>query len=127
MISALAPLLAALLANDGGTAPAPKPAKPAVVGTLSKEEITKVMKRHNNEVRHCYEQSSRAKPKLEGKVSVKLIIGASGDVLQAEIASDTTNDENLKNCMLTVVRSWKFPEPKGGGNVTVTYPWSFAP
>lgn len=108
-------------AKDAGTAAA------GPVGTLSKDEINKVLKRHGNEVRSCYEQALRLKPTLEGKIAVKFIIGATGDVLVTEIASDTLNDENLKACMLNVVRSWKFPEPKGGGNVSVTYPWVFKP
>jgi TonB family protein len=120
------------LANDGGTATgktaeAPTKKAPAVVGSLTKEEVSKVLKRHGNEVRSCYEQALRLKPALEGKIAVKFIVGAAGDVLQTEIASDTLNDENLKACMLTVVRSWKFPEPKGGGNVSITYPWVFKP
>jgi outer membrane biosynthesis protein TonB len=129
--------LAALLAltADGGTANVPSVARAASkpdagagpVGTLSKDEVTKVLKRHGNEVRSCYEQALRLKPTLAGKIAVKFIVGASGDVLQTEIASDTLNDENLKACMLNVVRSWKFPEPKGGGNVSITYPWVFGP
>ncbi len=96
-------------------------------GSLTKEEINKVLKRHGNEVRHCYEQALRLKPDLEGKIAVKFIVGKDGDVLQTEIASDTLNDENLKSCMRNVVSSWKFPEPKGGGNVSITYPWVFKP
>lgn len=143
--------LAALvsLANDGGAAPspahgigilrdggtgtvrkpgAPKPAPAAEVqGSLSKDVITKVLKRHGNEVRSCYEQALRVRPELAGKIAVKFIVGATGDVLQAEIASDTLGDESFKACMLNVVRSWKFPEPQGGGNVTITYPWVFQP
>jgi TonB family protein len=111
--------------RDGGARS--EVAVPKTVGNLSKEEITKVLKRHGNEVRSCYEQSLRLKPTLEGKIAVKFIVGATGDVLQTEIASDTLNDENLKACMLNVVRSWKFPEPKGGGNVSITYPWVFKP
>ena len=145
MLFALAPAFAAALvlvadaaAPDAGTA-AQKPAaaaasdvpvpltKPTITGALSKDEITKVLKRHQNEVRSCYDQALRIKPTLEGKVVVKFIIDGKGDVALAEIASDTLNDENLKACMMNVVRSWKFPEPKGGGNVTVTYPWSFKP
>ncbi len=29
--------------------------------------------------------------------------------------------------MLSRIRRWKFPEPKGGGVVAVTYPWLFSP
>lgn len=111
--------------RDGGAKA--QPPGPAPVGNLSKDEITKVLKRHQNEVRHCYEQALRLKPELAGKIAVKFIVGATGDVLDSEIASDTLNDENLKACMLKLVRSWKFPEPRGGGNVTITYPWVFNP
>jgi TonB family protein len=140
MPTALAPALVALLAlaADGGTPAEPKPAadkdilapltKPSISGGLTKEEFTKVLNRHQNEIRSCYDQALRIKPKLEGRVAVKFIVTGQGDVVNPEvITSDTINDENLKACMANVVRSWKFPEPKGGGNVTVTYPWSFKP
>ncbi len=29
--------------------------------------------------------------------------------------------------MLVHIRRWKFPEPQGGGIVTVTFPWIFKP
>ncbi|MBS1150427.1 MAG: putative abductin-like protein [Myxococcaceae bacterium] len=29
--------------------------------------------------------------------------------------------------MLARIRRWKFPEPQGGGVVSVTFPWIFKP
>jgi hypothetical protein len=34
-------------------------------------------------------------------------------------------NSNVENCMTTHIRRWRFPEPKGGGQVFVTYPWVF--
>jgi hypothetical protein len=32
----------------------------------------------------------------------------------------------VADCVLARVRRWRFPEPKGGGEVVVTYPWIFS-
>ena len=116
---------AALLASFAALAQKPDAGQPA--GTLTKEEVQKVVNRHQNEVKSCFEQALRLKPNLEGKVAVMFNISAAGDVTEAMIDSDTLQDANTTACMLTVVRTWKFPEPKGGGPVTVTYPWVFKP
>ena len=135
------PPAAAKPAADAAPKPAKAPAaeaasKPAVAGSdagvpaepgLTKKEISSVLSRHKNAVRHCYDQALRQKPDLQGKVAVRLTIGPQGDVTQAEIATDTLQDENTATCILSMARTWRFPEPKGGQPVTVTWPWTFKP
>ena len=101
------------------------PGKTTVVGSLSREEIERVIKRHQNEILFCYETELNKTPDLYGKVSVNFTIDGSGAVADASAAQDTMNNNNVEQCMLTRIRRWRFPEPKGGGVVVVTYPWVF--
>ena len=64
-------------------------------------------------------------PGLQGKVGVKFVIGAQGMVQTAQVAESSLNNKNVESCILTRVKSWSFPKPKGGGIVIVTYPFIF--
>jgi hypothetical protein len=56
---------------------------------------------------------------------VAFTIDGTGDVSDATVNETTMNNQNVENCMAVHIRRWKFPEPKGGGQVFVTYPWVF--
>ncbi|RMG20344.1 MAG: TonB family protein [Deltaproteobacteria bacterium] len=103
------------------------PGKTIVMGGLDKEVIARVVRRHQNEIKYCYERELQKDPNLYGKVAVQWVIDGSGAVAQASIAQSTMGNANVENCILTRVRRWKFPQPKGGGIVQVTYPWIFKP
>lgn len=101
------------------------PGKTTVVGGLSKDVIMKVIKRHQNEIKFCYEQELQKQPDLAGKVAVLFTIDPAGAVAEANVSETSLNNGNAENCMLSRIRRWKFPEPAGGGVVTVTFPWIF--
>jgi TonB family protein len=61
-------------------------------------------------------------PQMSGKVDVRFVIGAEGDVLKAQVDHSTTHDPVLDGCLAARFRSWQFPKPKGGGVVEVSYP-----
>ena len=43
------------------------------------------------------------------------------------VSSTTLSDKNVGNCVAKAVKRWKFPKPRGGGNVVVTYPFVLEP
>jgi hypothetical protein len=95
-----------------------------VQGSLDKELIRQVIKRNIGQIRYCYETELQTKPALAGKVAVRFVIAPNGDVQTARVAEGSTlTDANLSECVLVRLRSWKFPSPKGGGSVIVTYPF----
>lgn len=94
-----------------------------VRGSLSKEVIRRIIRRHINEVRFCYEQELNARPDLEGRVSIKFIIAPTGAVQNAAVAGSTMNNPRVENCIAKAARRWNFPAPEGGGIVVVTYPF----
>jgi outer membrane biosynthesis protein TonB len=101
------------------------PGRTIVQGSLSKDIIAKIVRQHQNEIKYCYEQELNKNPNLYGKVSVAFTIDGTGDVSDATVNETTMNNPNVENCMSVHIRRWKFPEPKGGGQVFVTYPWLF--
>jgi TonB family protein len=94
-----------------------------VRGSLSKEVIRRVIQRHLNEVRFCYEQALSAQPALSGRVQVKFVISPSGAVPAANVESSTLGAARAEQCIAQAVRRWAFPAPDGGGVVIVSYPF----
>jgi pSer/pThr/pTyr-binding forkhead associated (FHA) protein len=94
-----------------------------VKGSLSKEVIRRIVHRHINEVKFCYERELAARPDLAGRVSIKFIIMGTGAVQMAAVAESTIGNPNVENCIAQAVRRWTFPQPEGGGIVIVTYPF----
>jgi TonB family protein len=103
------------------------PGKTTVIGGLDKDVIAKVIRRHQNEIKYCYETELSKDPDLAGKVAVAFTIDPTGAVSEATVTESTLNNPTAERCMLSRIRRWKFPEPKGGGVVAVTYPWLFSP
>ncbi len=101
------------------------PGKTTVVGGLDKDVIMKVIKRHQNEIKFCYEQELQKNPALAGKVAVAWTIDATGGVSEANISESSIGNANVESCIEQRIRRWKFPEPQGGGVVNVTFPWIF--
>ena len=101
------------------------PGKTIVVGSLSKDVIAAIIRKHQNEIKYCYEVELNKHPDLYGKISVAFTIDGTGGVSEANVNETTMNNSGVENCMATKIRRWKFPEPKGGGQVFVTYPWVF--
>ena len=85
----------------------------------------KVIKRHQNEIKFCYEQELQQNKDLAGKVAVAWTIDPSGGVSEAAVSESSIGNANVESCILQRIRRWKFPEPDGGGIVNVTFPWIF--
>lgn len=108
----------------GGGKAGVKQGKPVVMGSMAKEVIRRVIRKHRNEVRYCYEKHLLAEPKLSGEATVKFVIGTSGKVQTAAIHSSSLGNKSLEKCVLSAIRRWTFPAPDGG-IVVVRYPFLF--
>lgn len=92
-------------------------------GSLSKEVIRRVVRRHINEIKFCYEQQLNARPDLAGRVSTKFIISPTGSVQAATVTASELRNTQVESCMTQAIRRWTFPAPDGGGVVVVNYPF----
>lgn len=101
------------------------PGKTTVLGGLTADEVGRIIRRHWNEIKYCYEKELNKDPNLYGKVSVFFVIGPVGDVVEASVKESTMNSAPVEQCMVSQVRRWKFPSPRGGGVVQVNYPFIF--
>ena len=95
-------------------------------GGLTADEVGRVVRRHWNEIKACYERELNKNPNLDGKVAVNFVIGPVGDVTETTVREASLDDANVQECMLRHIRTWVFPPPRGGGTVHVNYPWVFS-
>ncbi len=92
-------------------------------GGLDKSAIAAVIFRHLSEVRFCYEQGLQKKPNLSGRVSMNFMIGPSGAVSTAQVNNSSLGHPPVERCIRDHLKTWKFPQPQGGVNVKVSYPF----
>jgi TonB family protein len=116
--------LAALVASGCGAAEPPtEPVKPGIIrGSLSKAVIRKVVHAQIGMIKQC--ANTYGRPGESGKLGIKFIIRAAGNVTDAEIVGSTLANERLEKCVLAAPQYWHFPPPDGGGIVFVTYPFT---
>ncbi|MBU1899078.1 TonB family protein [Myxococcota bacterium] len=115
----------ARLGERSATAPKIRAGRAEVRGALDKAVFQRVIRQHRNEYRYCYERALMKQRGLNGKITVKFVITANGDVATAQIPHSTLNSAEVEACIVNRVRRWRFPAPKGGGVVVVNYPFVF--
>ena len=99
---------------------------PIILGALDKSLIDAVIKRNMNQIRYCYQRELTKNPSIKGKIVVKFVIAADGSVSKASIKSSSMGSKAVESCITGRFRRFKFPEPKGGGIVIVSYPFIFS-
>jgi TonB family protein len=98
-----------------------------VLGSLTREEIERVVNAHRNEIQFCYSRELQRDPHLSGKIALKWTIISGGQVTNLSSASNSTGSRALSNCIMDKVRNWRFPSPRGGSQAQVDWPWVFKP
>ncbi len=92
---------------------------------LTKEEVARVIHSHLSEVRYCYESAILKNSHLEGKVVIDFKVASQGSVGDAREKETTLSDVSVGSCVLRRLLEWKFPKPRGGVVVAVSYPFLF--
>jgi outer membrane biosynthesis protein TonB len=96
-----------------------------IEGGLDRDAIAEVIKRNLGQIRYCYERQLSSNPDLYGKVLVKFVIGADGILGQQKVENSTLKNDMVEGCIMRRMAGWKFPLPKGGTQVRVSYPFLF--
>jgi hypothetical protein len=114
--------------SDGGpTAPARVRAGAVQVnGRLPPEVVSRIVRQNFGRFRLCYENGLRINPTLVGRVVVKFVINASGAVAMTADGGSDLPDAGVVACVLRGIGNLSFPQPEGGGMVTVVYPLVFS-
>jgi len=86
-----------------------------VVGGLAREVARRVLRRHINEVRFCYEQAVTRDPELAGDVTLQLVVSPQGSVAASTVSASSLGNPSVEGCVARAGRRWTFPAPDGGG------------
>lgn len=97
-----------------------------VSGRLPPEVIQRIVRQNFGRFRLCYEQGLSRNPNLEGRVSVRFVIGRDGAVSNVSNGGSDIPDSGVVQCVIRNYYGLSFPQPEGG-IVTVVYPIMFAP
>ena len=92
----------------------------ASYGTLDKEIIRRIVRRHLNEVRYCYQQALTRRPTLEGRLVTQFTIAPTGQVLAAVVQSSTLRE-------VSVEAAWSTPSSAGSFRRRTTAAWRWSP
>jgi len=103
------------------------PGKVIYKGSLDREEINRVVKRVLSQIKFCYERELAKEPNLEGKLVASWTIAGTGLVSTTSMTENTMGNKQVEACVLRIIQRLRFPQPQGGGEVYVTYPFVFAP
>jgi hypothetical protein len=96
-----------------------------VAGSLDRDVVRRVLRRHRNEIRFCYERELVAHPELGGRLTLALVVGPDGAATSSRVSGSTLGDATVSGCVAQAGRRWTFPAPPGGGVVTVSVPYVF--
>jgi hypothetical protein len=96
-------------------------------GGVSKYAINATIAKYLNQVRRCYESELKNHPDLQGLVEMSFEINASGKLNYSKVNKTTLNSPPVETCISSKMMDWQFPQPKGGVNVPVKYPFMLRP
>jgi len=92
---------------------------------LTKDEVGAVIHAHADEIQECYENALLQRTSLAGRWVVDFSIQADGTVHEAKIAEQSTDSKALASCLVQKMKIFRYPNPRNGVTVQVTYPFSF--
>jgi hypothetical protein len=122
----LGQLRVAVQPSRGEPPPQPDPRvllrRPTVRGALPKSAASRVIRGHLQDIRFCYDQGLQRDPTLAGVVTIGLEIDAGGRASNVFVLGSTLADGSVSRCIARATQGWRFPRPRDGGEVKVTYP-----
>ena len=95
-----------------------------VTGSLSREDVSRVVNEHSNQLIACYEKVLITDPGLAGKITLDWTVKMDGLVKDVRVASSTLSNPKVAVCVVDAVKGWKFPKPVGG-EALISYPFLF--
>lgn len=95
-------------------------------GRLPPETVQRVVQQNFGRFRLCYENDLRAQPSLNGRVTLRFVIGRDGSVGSVAASPEAGVPNTTAACMAKAAYGLSFPAPEGGV-VNVVYPIMLQP
>jgi beta-lactamase regulating signal transducer with metallopeptidase domain len=114
-----------LIAALSLTAWAPRLSHANQVGSLERAQIDDTIRTSLHPIRACYQTALQGSPTLQGEIQVDFLVGSSGSIIDLTIAQGLGH--GVDACVAEQLRGLTFPQPAGGGQVRVRYPFRFSP
>ena len=103
------------------------PSRTIVLGGMDPDTIRKILMDHLPQFRFCYQKElDKSNKEFSGKITLNFVIGASGYVTRAGV-KESSMPQDVRGCVINVLKGIPFPAPRGGGVVEVTQPMNFYP
>jgi TonB family protein len=100
---------------------------PTIAGELDQARVDEVLTKYASGIRTCYLKALQAEPTLRGELAISFTITTDGTVSTASVKTSTLGNAPFEACLVQRFMNMAFPQPQGGGNVTVSYPFTFSP
>ncbi len=100
------------------------PFREVILGSIDRNDIMRILLENVPQFRHCYQRvldtSNRG---VSGVMLMNFVIGRSGNVTFATTKSvDKKLPKSVSRCVISHLKTIRFPQPKGGGQVSVNTP-----
>lgn len=94
---------------------------------LTREEIERVVRAHQNEIRACYEKAliRGGNMNLSGRLKISWFVNRQGRAVSLKKLSGFGAQAGLYDCVSRRISSWNFPRPRGGLGAQVSWPFVF--
>jgi hypothetical protein len=93
---------------------------------ISQAQVQKVIRSHLGELEACYRRERKRLETPAGRIDLHWEFREKGRVVTAEATVDTLGSPELRQCLTSAVRRWRFP-PVALGWVSVNMPFAFGP
>lgn len=94
---------------------------------LDRSQIQATIMRYLSQVRACYEEGLKRNQALIGQVTMHFEINGAGNLNYSRVGRSSLGDRPVEECISQKMMNWKFPQPRGGVNVKVSYPFMLRP
>ena len=94
---------------------------------LDRSQIQATIMRYLSQVRACYEEGLKRNQALIGQVTMNFEVNGGGNLNYSRVGRSSLNDRPVEDCISQKMMNWKFPQPRGGVNVKVSYPFMLRP
>jgi TonB family protein len=97
----------------------------AHTGPLDERTIDRVVRRHEGDIRSCYDIGLSRIAGLSGTLRLEFTIEPSGATADARVRDSTLEHPEVERCLVAIVARWRFPA--SDAKTEVAYPLVFAP